>query len=118
MANQPPENSNPETNAGPADGQRKNVSSGVAAYNIVSDTVTGVNVRKSDNKFQAIFITVTVAILASVGAILVILNTDWKIPWYGGAMIGTLAGLIIGVILSGIYLMVYRAWRHLRGHHE
>ena len=47
--------------------QVKDISSGQAAYNVVADTVTGVNVRKSDNLFQAIFILVTILLLAAFG---------------------------------------------------
>lgn len=36
--------------------QPQTVSSGQAADNAVSDTVTGVNARWSDNKFQAVFV--------------------------------------------------------------
>jgi hypothetical protein len=35
-----------------------------ATYNIVSDLYTGVNVRWSDNKLQAIFIAVSIIVLA------------------------------------------------------
>ena len=94
------------------------ISSGQAAYNVVSDTVIGLNVRKSDNKFQAIFILIAVLLLAAVGTLLALLNSDWGLPWYGGAMIGAFAGLVIGVFASGIFLMFYRAIRHLNGEHE
>lgn len=93
-------------------------SAGQAAYNIVSDTVIGLNIRKSDNRFQAIFILVTVLLLAAVGAVAALLNAEWSLPWFGGALIGAFAGLIIGVLASGIFLMFYRAIRHLQGRHE
>ncbi len=103
---------NPETS------QPEDISSTHAAYNIVSDTVVGLNVRKSDNKFQAIFIFATVVLLAAVGAVLAALNGSWKLPWYGGALFGAIAGLVIGVFASGIVLMIYRAVRHMQGKHE
>jgi hypothetical protein len=98
--------------------QLEEISPGHAAYNVVSDTVTGVNVRASDNKFQAVFVFVAVLIVAAVGAILVALNGQWGLPWFGGALIGGFAGLVVGVLFSGIFLMVYRAARHLQGKHE
>lgn len=93
-------------------------SSGQAAYNIVSDIVVGVNVRGSDNKFQAIFIAVSVLLCAGIGAARVRFQGSWQLPWYGGALIGALAGLVIGLFASGIFLMVYRTVRHLQGKHD
>ena len=89
-----------------------------AAYNVVSDTVTGVNLRGSDNKFQAKFIAASVCLLALVGIILSLLYSSWQLPWYGGALVGAFTGLIIGVFASGIFLMVYRATRHIKGKHD
>ncbi len=98
--------------------QAQSVSSGQAAYNVVTDTVTGVNVRWSDNKFQAVFVFVSVALGSLTGAILAALNARWDLPWYGGALIGSFAGLVIGIFASGIFLMVYRAARHIKGKHD
>jgi hypothetical protein len=98
--------------------QTQSVSEARAAYNVVSDTVTGVNVRWSDNRFQLIFVFVSVALASSVGAILAALNPRWNLPWYGGAMIGSFAGLVIGIFASGIFLLFYRAARHLKGKHD
>ncbi len=94
------------------------VSPAHAAYNVVSDTVTGVNVRWSDNKFQAVFVIVSIALAAFLGAILAWLNTQWNLPWFGGAMIGSFLGLVVGIFASGIFLMIYRAARHLKGKHD
>ena len=112
-----PDGSDSPMDADPDNSQSENISAGHAAYNVVSDTVIGLNVRKSDNKFQAMFILAAVLVLAAVGAILAALNGHWKLPWYGGALIGSFAGLVIGVFASGIFLMVYRAVRHLQGKH-
>lgn len=94
------------------------ISSGRAAYNVVSDTVTGVNLRGSDNKFQAKFILVSVVLLAALGALLAWLNTSWQLPWFGGAIVGAFAGLVFGVLASGIVLMIYRGARHMKGKHD
>jgi hypothetical protein len=77
-----------------------------------------VNVRASDNKFQAVFVLAAVFLLAAIGTVLAALNGQWGLPWFGGALIGGFAGLVIGVFASGIFLMVYRAARHLQGRHE
>lgn len=89
-----------------------------AAYNVVTDTVTGVNVRWSDNKFQAIFVLISMVVIAALGALLAALNAQWNLPWFGGALIGAFLGLVIGVLGSGIFLMFYRAARHLKGKHD
>lgn len=88
------------------------------AYNIVSDTVSGVNVRWNDNWFQAKFIAWSVLFFVVAGGLLAAFNRQWELPWYGGALIGILPGLIFGVFASGIYLMIYRALQHLRGKHD
>lgn len=108
---------NTSTEDGPA-WETPPVSSDRAAYNIVSDTVVGLNIRKSDNVFQAKFIGITVLVLATISAALAALNPDWNLPWYGGALAGSFAGLIIGLFASGIFLMIYRAFRHVKGDHE
>jgi len=94
------------------------MSTGRAAYNVVTDTVTGVNVRWSDNRLQAIFVFISVILLSFVGAVCAIVNAQWNLPWYGGALIGSFAGLVIGIFASGIFLMIYRAARHIQGKHD
>ncbi len=74
--------------------------------------------RWSDNKFQAVFVIISVMLAASVGAILAALNPRSGLPWYGGAALGAFAGLVIGIFSSGIFLMVYRAARHIQGKHD
>lgn len=89
-----------------------------STYNVVTDTVTGVNVRWSDNKFQAIFVFVSTLVLSLIGAVLAAINTSWNLPWFGGALAGAFAGLIFGVFASGIFLMCFRAVQHLKGKHD
>lgn len=91
---------------------------GQAAYNVVSDTLTGLNVRKKDNVFQGLFILASVLLGAGIVAVLALLNTGWGIPWYGGAMLGGFAGLVVGFFSSGIFLMIYRAVQHASGKHK
>ena len=81
------------------------------AYNVVSDTVTGVNLRLKDNVLQGIAIFVCTALGAAIGAFVV----EERLP---GALVGGFAGLIIGFFGSGLFLMVFRAIRHIRGRHD
>jgi hypothetical protein len=94
------------------------LSSRKAAYNVVSDTLIGLNVRKRDNKFQAKFIGISVVLFAIAGGILALINRSWDLPWFGGAIVGAFAGLVGGFFASGIFLMCFRASRHLQGKHE
>lgn len=94
------------------------VSPNQAAYNIVADTVSGANLRWSDNIWQAIIVFVSMVIFALVGAVLAWVNSSWNLPWYGGAIIGAFAGVVIGVFGSGIFLMIYRAAKHAQGKHD
>ena len=76
-------------------------------YNVVSDTVVGVNVRKKDNIIQGLIILVTVIIGLVIGQV------------YGGfLLLGGLGGLIVGFLGSGFYLMVFRAVKHASGNHD
>jgi hypothetical protein len=89
--------------------------------NIVTDTVIGPNVRKSDNLFQIYVILGFLAIFAPIGAYLASSSAspDSKSAAMAmGALAGGLAALIVGVISSGAILMVYRLVQHLRGKHD
>lgn len=118
MPNNEPEEPIPATLADSHDRQAAHQTTGRETYNIVSDTTVGVNIRWSDNAFQAVVILAAVVLLALVGTVLAILNADWQLPWYGGAGIGAAAGLVLGFFGSGFYLMIYRAVRHLQGKHD
>jgi hypothetical protein len=90
-------------------------------YNIVTDTVTGANFRKSDNFFQLIVIAGFIVVFAPLGAYFASSTSspDSKSgAMLGGALAGTLAALIVGVLSSGVILMVYRGIQHLRGKHD
>jgi hypothetical protein len=110
-------------------------------YNIVSDTVVGVNARKSDNLLQAKITIITIIIGAIIG---VIFNGDAEareqlpshlqhlvkepvlkvalgvvgLENHTGLVAGAFAGLILGFLGSGFYLMVFRAVKHASGEHE
>jgi hypothetical protein len=91
------------------------------AYNILSDTISGVNFRKSDNWFQFKVILVCSLIGIPLGAIGGACLSD-----SGERLVGTLVGglglgfvgVILGLFGSGIYLMIYRGVRHLKGKHD
>src|SRR5262245_56222790 len=81
-------------------------------YNVVTDTVTGVNVRWKDNLFQAVFILFSILVCAGVGALL------FKDNRLAGTGLGAFGGLVIGFFVSGIILMIYRMVQHGRSKHE
>lgn len=81
------------------------------AYNLVSDTVTGVNFRLRDNLIQGAAILATIIVGAVVGALLA---DDWR----GGLFAGALIGMIAGLFISGIVIMIVRGVRHARGKHN
>jgi len=80
-------------------------------YNVVSDTVTGANVRLKDNIVQAIIIAVCLVLGAAIGALVV----QDRIP---GALVGAFVGLLVGLFGSGIFLMIFRVVMHMRGRHD
>ena len=96
----------------------KDVPSERAAYNIISDTIIGVNARKGDNAFQAKVTFGSVLLFASVGIAIVLLKPDWNLPWFAGALVGAFVGLVFGILASGIILMIYRTMRHIQGKHD
>jgi hypothetical protein len=91
------------------------------AYNILSDTIGGVNFRKSDNWFQLKVILICSLIGIPLGAIVGACLSD-----SGERLVGTLVGglglgfvgVVLGLFGSGIYLMIYRGARHLKGKHD
>lgn len=94
---------------------------GYEAYNLVADTVVGMNIRKSDNLFQLKVIAICMFLGTIVGAFVGGTLSD-----SGNRLVGTVAGglglgfagVVLGLFGSGIYLMIYRAARHLQGKHD
>ena len=82
-----------------------------AAYNVVSDLVTGANVRWRDNLFQALAILACLLLGAAIGCFFV---ADRPL----GVLAGAVGGLVFGLFGSGVFLMIYRGLRHLRGQHD
>jgi hypothetical protein len=93
----------PEPRREPGEGQQ--------AYNIVTDTVTGANVRLWDNLFQAAAIGACFVLGTVIGVIAV---SDRIL----GGVLGGFIGLLAGLFGSGIFLMVFRAVRHTQGRHD
>jgi hypothetical protein len=102
----------------PLESNSDSVSSERAAYNTITDIVTGPNIRKKDNVFQAIFILISVAVFAVIGGLATLFSSDKDLPFWAGMLMGGFAGLVIGVFASGIYLMIYRGVRHMKGKHD
>lgn len=80
-------------------------------YNVVSDVGAGLNVRLKDNLYQG----VATLLCLVVGLVLGLLIADEK-P--AGLIIGGFLGLLVGILGSGIFLMIYRLIMHARGRHD
>ena len=102
----------------PSQTNQSNQSPNNAAYNIVTDTIIGANIRKSDNVFQAIFVGVSLVVGLVLGAIFALLFGGKDFPWMAGAVVGAFLGMVLGLFASGIYLGIYRASRHIKGKHD
>ncbi len=81
------------------------------AYNLVTDTVGGLNVRPKDNLYQGLVILICLFLGAGIGFLAM---TDGPM----GAVLGGFIGLLVGLFGSGIFLMIYRAVAHARGKHD
>jgi hypothetical protein len=81
------------------------------AYNVVSDTVSGVNVRMRDNLLQAAIIFFCLVLGVGIGFLSVRDRAT-------GAVLGGFIGLLVGLFGSGIFLMIFRAIQHARGRHD
>lgn len=85
--------------------------SGTDTYNIISDTVTGMNIRMSDNIFQAVVIFIGTVLGVAIGALIARFAIE-------GFILGGMLGMIAGLFGSGIYLMIYRMVQHSRCKHD
>ena len=94
----------------PIDVEMVSTSKDREAYNLVTDTIVGPNIRWKDNLFQA----VAIFVCTLLGALIAFLI--WRGP--GEAIAGAFCGLVFGLFTSGIFLMIYRAIRHLSGRHD
>lgn len=80
-------------------------------YNLFTDTVTGPNVRLKDNLYQGLAILACMLLGAGIGFLVM---SDGV----AGALVGGFIGMVVGLLGSGIYLMIYRTVRHARGKHD
>jgi len=76
---------------------------GDETFKLVTDVATGPNVRLKDNLYQGIFVVCTTVAGAAIGAL---------ISKFEGAMLGALIGLLGGVLVSGVFIMIYRLFKH------
>ena len=89
---------------------------GKETANLISDTVTGVNLRRNDNLIQAVAVAVGLPVGALTGGLLAwLLGRPDAGLW---AFLGGFGGVAVGLFGSGIGLMIYRGARHLRGRHD
>lgn len=75
---------------------------------VISDTVTGLNLRKKDNFLQL----KAIGICIPLGMLIGVLVPNYRLE---GLLFGFFGGLFVGLFGSGIYLMIYRAVQHARG---
>jgi hypothetical protein len=80
-------------------------------YNLVTDTIVGPNIRLKDNVIQGVSVLVCLLIGGGIGWFFV------ENPMQG-ILGGGLVGMLVGVFGSGLYLMIYRAMKHLRKDHD
>ena len=95
----------------PPDETPKQPMTGRQAYNLVTDTVGGLNMRLKDNLYQGLSILVCLLLGAGIGFLAM---TDGLM----GALLGGFIGLLAGLFGSGLFLMIYRAVKHTRGKHD
>jgi hypothetical protein len=88
-------------------------------YNVVADTVTGVNIRKKDNFYQMISVCVFVLLGAVIGVACFARNKDFfDMNRLAYGIAGGFVGMIVGIIFSGFLLMLFRAIMHFIGKHD
>jgi hypothetical protein len=107
--------------AGPPPNAPDQSLTGQQAYNLVTDTVAGPNVRLSDNLLQAAAIGICLLLGTGIGAAVAAFTAGGPIKGDHlavGAIVGGFAGLLIGLFTSGIFIMVYRAVMHVRDEHD
>ena len=80
-------------------------------YNVVTDTITGPNIRLKDNLFQGLAIVACLLLGGLIGCFAV----EDRIP---GALVGAFIGTVVGLFGSGLFLMIFRAVKHVRGRHD
>ena len=66
------------------------------------------NTRKSDNVWQAKFMGVSILVGVVAGAAIGHLTTGGEYGWLGGIVLGLLASLVLGAIVSGAILAIRR----------
>jgi hypothetical protein len=84
---------------------------GRETYNLVTDTVSGLNFRRRDNLMQLVAVVVGLILGTPIGMALI------DEPWVG-PIVGAIGGLVAGAFISGFALMIYRGVRHLHGKHD
>ena len=89
----------------------KTTLTGRQTYNLISDTVTGANLRLKDNLYQGLFILICLVLGAGIGFLVATERLQ-------GVLYGGFIGLVVGLLASGIFLMIFRAVKHARKQHD
>ena len=96
-----------------SDNPSQNDITGRQIYNLTTDVATGANIRWKDNLYQAIFILICLGLGVLIGFLVTINN-----PRVPGGLIGGFVGVLVGLFGSGIFLMIFRAIKHIHGKHD
>jgi hypothetical protein len=91
---------------------------GRQVYNLVTDTVAGPNVRLRDNLYQAAITGLCLVLGIPIGWLVARLTSGNPQDQIGFAIVGAFAGLVVGLLGSGTFLMFFRAIQHMRGKHD
>ena len=95
--------------------------SGGDVYHIVTDLGAGPNLRRSDNILQLKAVGIGLvggAIVGTLAGLLLGSEAERGAAVAGGAIGGGIGGVLLGLFGSGIYLMIYRLVRHACGKHD
>ena len=95
--------------APPAPPQQDKPPSSLDEYHKVADVAAGLNFRWRDNLYQGLAILAFILVDFPIGA-----GVAWLSGVHpaGGAILGGFGGLVLGFLVSGLVLMVYRMFRH------
>lgn len=97
----------------PIEPEIKKPITGQEQYNLVTDLVTGPNLRWRDNLIQGVI----VLIFALAGLVIGPMFFHGEVLLLG-LVGGLVLGLLAGVLVSGIAIMIYRGVRHAQGKHD
>ncbi len=93
---------------------------GKQIHNIVTDTITGVNVRKVDNLFQ--IATIVMSMVVSVIGAQLLFKINNGLLWFENSrdvfLPSLIFGLFAGLVLGGAAIAIYRFICQMKGKHD